>query len=147
VGIKQSVVGSLWALNALSCSLVDWPIRRLTGGRAFSGTRTVRSSTQVRAVRFVTGLSPVGLLCALRAWMVGWMGGWSMLVRMAIECVGACAWARPSCCSPQGRTPLLFLFHTFPVLGIPSSFSWAPPLARPVRALMLAWRKRSLAVV
>jgi len=41
----QHLAGVVWGLTALSCSLVDWPLRKISGGKLFGSTKRVRSST------------------------------------------------------------------------------------------------------
>lgn len=41
----QHISGTVWALSAVSCSLVDWPLRNVSGGRLLGSTQRVRSST------------------------------------------------------------------------------------------------------
>ncbi len=43
----QHLIGIVWGLTSLGCSLIDWPLRNLSGGRLASKIRPVRSSTAV----------------------------------------------------------------------------------------------------
>lgn len=49
--IARKAARVVWALTALTCSLLDWPLRNLTGGRIAGVTRPVRSSTVVSIKR------------------------------------------------------------------------------------------------
>ncbi len=44
----QHLQGVVWGLTALTLSLFDWPLRKVSGGRLAGTTRAVRSSTAVR---------------------------------------------------------------------------------------------------
>ena len=40
----QNVEGTVWGLTSLFTSLLDWPLRAISGGLLFSTTKPVRSS-------------------------------------------------------------------------------------------------------
>jgi hypothetical protein len=46
----QHLTGVFWGLTSVTVSLLDWPLRNLTGGRLASAIRPVRSSTAVSGV-------------------------------------------------------------------------------------------------
>lgn len=43
-GVMQNIEGYIWSINSVIISLLDWPLRRLSGGNLFSKTVPVRSS-------------------------------------------------------------------------------------------------------
>ena len=45
----QSIAGFVWGVTAVSCSLMDWPVRNLTKGKLLGAVYPVRSSTLVSA--------------------------------------------------------------------------------------------------
>ncbi len=47
----QHLKGIVWGVSALTCSLLDWPLRNISRGKLAATTRAVRSSTEVSRLR------------------------------------------------------------------------------------------------